>query len=137
MWLRNDTVGQNFQLPVGLLTYTPPKLDVSLLMGTTKPVTLTLTNSGGSPATWELKELDKGMVPFGPFQEPTYGMKPFKQGFPNTAELNPPTPPEAAPFAAGDVIQSWPISIYGWGITDDPSDGTLSAIQPVCGFGRQ
>jgi len=61
--VQSDTVGQDFFLPAGWLSYDPPALQVALDMGDSTTELLTLSNEGALPASFELKELDRGFLP--------------------------------------------------------------------------
>lgn len=123
----NDTIQGDFDLPAGWLLRDPLSLDISLEMGTTATLPLTVTNQGGIQASFEIIELDKGVVPMGPFEEPSFVVKPFKGSLPTTERLKLPDPPYAAPLEAGDVIRSWtPTGVLNaWGLAYDGFDDTL------------
>ncbi len=125
----SDTVRQDFALDAGLLTYVPPLVNVTLPAGTTTSVPMTLTNSGVGSVNYELIELDKGAVPFGPFAEPDLVVKPFKQEMP-TAQGNPFPPPPAEPWATGDLITSWMPGVFPWGIAFDGNAKTVWVSSP-------
>ncbi len=115
--VQGDTVQQDFNLPMGWLSYTPPSLAAILDIGASTTLPFSLTNSGGLEAVFEFKELDKGMIVLGPFESPHYMVKPFKQGRLTTEKLTLPDPPPAPPYAAGDVLQTWPSGLaYAWGL---------------------
>ena len=113
-----DAIRQDFDLTAGWLSYVPDSFDVTLQMGFTATQQLTLTNAGGATASFALKELDKGVEPLGPFEQPNQVVKPFRQRFLSTEDLpGMPPLPEAAPLAAGDILQSWPTGLtFGWGL---------------------
>ncbi len=115
--VQSDTVRQDFYLAAGWLSYAPPALEVTLELGMTTTLPLTLSNNGGVPANYELLELDKGWGPLGPFESPLYVVKPSKS-YSLTAEgLTLLDPPQAPPYAAGDIIQAWPTGLtYAWGL---------------------
>ncbi|MDW8069660.1 MAG: S8 family serine peptidase, partial [Anaerolineae bacterium] len=114
----NDTVLANFYLQAGYLSYAPPGLEVTLEMGDSATLPLTLTNSGGIPASFELRERDRGMAPMGRRDRPAFQIAdPEKQRQRTTQGLDLPALPEAAPLDAGDVIQTWPTGLaYAWGL---------------------
>jgi hypothetical protein len=131
-------IRQDFDLTAGMLSYLPDSFDVTLQMSYTATQQLTLTNAGGVAVSFELKELDKGVVPLGPFEQPTNGVvKPFRQYFKTALDIKVPRPlPEAAPLAAGDVITSFvPTSNSSspWGIA---FDGSYSTVWVGEGWGR-
>ena len=115
--VQSDTVQHDFNLAAASLSYTPASLEITLDMGLSATLPFTLTNDGGVAATFEWIELDQGTSPLGPFEQPNYGVKPFKQHYLTTERLPIPAPPPAASYAAGDVIKSWPAaSSNPWGI---------------------
>jgi PKD repeat protein len=115
--VQSDTVRHDFNLAAGNLTYDPASLKVTLDMGMSTTLPFTLTNDGGWAAEFEFIELDKGMSPLGPFEKPNYGVKPFKQHYLTTERLTIPDPPSAPPYAAGDIIQTWPTNLtFAWGL---------------------
>lgn len=127
--ISGDTVGQDFLLTAGWLTYTPSGLAVTLEMFQTDALTLTITNDGGLPADFELVELDKGMDPLklGRFDVPTVVVDPAYQSAKTAEKVGVEFPAiVAAPFAAGDVLQSWMPGENSspWGIAFD-GDGTV------------
>jgi len=58
-----DAVGQDFFLPAGWLTVTPPALSQELMLGETATQTLMLENLGSPPVYWEMLEVDRGFTP--------------------------------------------------------------------------
>jgi hypothetical protein len=64
----SGTIRQDFTLIAGKLSYAPPAFDGSLLVGMTTTLPMTLNNSGGLAATFEIHEGDKGGVPHMPSQ---------------------------------------------------------------------
>ena len=126
--VNGDTVEQDFYLPAGMPSYAPLSLEATLDMGLSTTVSLTLTNLGRAAMDWKLLELDRGFETLGPFQQPVFGVKPFKQGYPTAAGLGIPDPPAAPPLAAGDVLQSWTPTGVGsdaWGIAYDGVNNTV------------
>jgi hypothetical protein len=123
----NNNVRQNFSLPAGRVAFTPTSINVTQSAGASTSRSVTLTNSGSAAANVEIVELDKGAVPFGPFEKPTYVVKPFRQQFKDALSLKLPAGPIAPPYAAGDVIQSWPTTgVNGpWGVAYDARDNTV------------
>ena len=115
--VQSDTVRHDLHLAAASLSYAPASLQVTLDMGLSATLPFTLTNDGGVAATFELIELDKGTSPLGPFEKPNYGVKPFKQHYLTTERLPIPDPPSAPPYAAGDIVQTWPTGLtYAWGL---------------------
>ncbi len=128
-----DVVVHDFDLPAGMLSASPTGLDVTLELGLATTEPLVMSNDGGWDAAFELKEKDRGFAPMGPFQSPDFVAKPFKQNMITGKKAGVSTNPEAPPFAAGDVIQTWPTGLtLGWGIgynadADDLWVGDLAA----------
>ncbi len=58
-----DTVRQDFYLPAGLLNATPQGIDVTVELGYTTSDNLTLSNTGGVPATFEFMEREGQFAP--------------------------------------------------------------------------
>ncbi len=128
----SSTIRQNFSLPAGRLSSIPPSLQAVLSMGQNATLPLTLTNSGGLPATFTLIELDKGVSPLGPFQSPAWVVKPFKQNRSTSEGLGIQPAPPAPPYAAGDVIRSWSSGLAAaWGIAYDVADNTVWVASPA------
>ncbi|HHJ07222.1 MAG TPA: hypothetical protein ENK24_06955, partial [Anaerolineae bacterium] len=123
---QSGTIRQDFNLPAGRLSYTPASFSTTLELGQTDAQTLTLSNAGGATANYEFKEMDKGSVPFGPIEEPLNLVSPSRQNRSSTGGLNLPAPPPAAPYAAGDAIQSWATGTTApWGIAFDGNNDTV------------
>ncbi len=59
----SDTIRQDFNLPAGWLSYTPDMLETTLPMGASTTLTFDLSNSGGLPASFELREQAGGQIP--------------------------------------------------------------------------
>jgi hypothetical protein len=58
-------IRQDFALKTGHLTYTPARIDRTILPGRTTSVQLTVNNIGSMATTFSLVEINKGVVPFG------------------------------------------------------------------------
>ena len=58
----SGTVGQDFALGAGILSYTPTSMDVTIAGGVTTTLPLTLTNSGSVTATYTINEIDNGLL---------------------------------------------------------------------------
>jgi len=101
----NNTVGQDFYLPAGKLTYIPPALTATLELGASTTQGLTLTNEGGLPVNWELIELDKGFQPHWPTGRPPY--KPRAKSYWDATET--------APAAVLKAIQNASPNVWGTG----------------------
>jgi hypothetical protein len=61
--VQSDTVRQDFYLPAGFLDITPNSIAVTLTLGMSRTIPLTLTNSGGADAAFEIVEKDRGFQP--------------------------------------------------------------------------
>ncbi len=61
--LLSDTIRQNFFLPAASLSSAPEIFDVTLTLGTSTTVPLSLTNDGAAMGQFELKERDGGFIP--------------------------------------------------------------------------
>jgi len=134
----SGTVRQNFALGAGKLVVAPAAITASLSAGVSTTVPMTITNSGNLAASFELIELDKGGVPYGPFDKPTYVVKHFRQdGWKNGIGLGIPRPRAFPPYAAGNVIQSWtPTGVTGpWGVAYDYDDNTVWVSSPSAAWG--
>jgi len=131
------TVQRDFNMEAGWLTADPLSLEAYLELGATTIQPLTLTNQGGISSTYEIFELEKESVPLGPFEEPAFAVKSFKQNLPSSIGLGIPAPPEAAPLAAGDVIQSWmPDKVASpWGVAYDGINNTVWVSSPSPSWG--
>jgi hypothetical protein len=67
-----DTLGYDFFLDAGWLTYDPAALEDTLFLGTVDTIPFTITNNGGASASYELGEADRGFAPFWPTGRPAY-----------------------------------------------------------------
>ncbi len=135
--VHGSAIRQDFSLPAGLLSYAPSGLQVTLDMGASTTLPFTLTNRGGLATPFEMREIEKGFLPtlIGPYQSATYVVKPFRQQAPTAQGLDLLQPPAAPPYAAGDVIQSWPSGlIAAWGIAYDGDDDTPWVASPSAGW---
>jgi uncharacterized membrane protein len=109
--VQSDTVRQDFYLPAGFLDITPNSIAVTLTLGMSRTIPLTLTNSGGADAAFEIVEIDRGFQSMvrrtGPFAEPRALVPPEQQNARTTEGLDLPPAPSGTILAAGDVIQFW------------------------------
>ena len=123
--VNGDTVAQSFNLPAGQLSADPLNMSITLQMGMSGTLPLTLTNVGGLDAAYEMFEMDGGWAPLGPFETPEWVVKTFKSNDPDARRVNRPTL-TAPPYAAGDVIQSWAVSQSSpWGVAYDAFNDTV------------
>lgn len=121
-----SAIRQDFGLQTGHLTYTPASIDVTILAGGSTTVPVTVNNIGGGDATFEILELDKGAVPFGPIEESEILVEPSQQDTTDALSLALPPGPVMEPMAAGDIIQSWPTGMASpWGLAFDGLAGTV------------
>ncbi len=126
---------QDFYLPAGKLRSAPSGLQATVPMGQNTSQALTLYNDGGLPVHFELMEINKGMVISGPFEQPVFGIKPFRQHQPDTQGLKVPASAPGPSFDAGQVIQSWPTGLsYAWGLAYDAGNGTVWVSSPSPGW---
>ncbi len=122
----NNAIRQDFALQTGHLTYSPVFIDETIPAGGTTTVEVTVNNIGGGAATFELLELDKGSVPFGPIEESPALLEASQQNSADALSLGLPSGPDVEPLAAGDILQSWPTGMLTpWGIAFDGQDGTV------------
>jgi hypothetical protein len=122
----DNAVRQDFALQTGHLTYTPTNIDVTILAGGSTTVQVTVNNIGGGVATFQLLELDKGSVVFGPIEDSEVLVAPGQQDTSDALSLGLPPGPVMEPLAAGDIIQSWTTGMATpWGIAFDGLDGTV------------
>ncbi|MEI8080682.1 MAG: PKD domain-containing protein [Actinomycetes bacterium] len=133
----SDTIRQDFALQTGRLVYTPSSIAESILTGASVTVPVTVTNIGGGAAHFELLEIDKSVVPSGPFEKPDAVTKPFRWDMPTAEEALPPRIGDVPPYAAGDVIQTWtPAGATGpWGIAFDGQDSSVWVSSPAVSWG--
>ncbi len=122
----NAAVRQDFYLPAGLLTAAPNGLSITLPMGVSDTLTMTVNNMGTYTAAYRLGEVDGGRIPLGPFERPDWVTKPFKS-YDADARRAQRKAPDVPPYAAGDVLQTWPASAQGspWGLAYDGFSGSV------------
>jgi hypothetical protein len=95
----NDTVGQDFYVPAGWIDNTPGSFDVTVDMGLSTTLPLTLSNMGGLPAGFEMVETNAG------YSGLELSRKPLKQeGKVKTHEVAPYTLRVVSPLAVGDEL---------------------------------
>ncbi|MBN1584736.1 MAG: carboxypeptidase regulatory-like domain-containing protein, partial [Anaerolineae bacterium] len=127
--IQGDTVQQDFYLPAGWLSWTPPDLEATLEMGASTTVFLDLANNGGLPAAFELQERDRDfqiLAATGPFADPNPLVSPEHQQAASTKGLDLPRASAGTILAAGDVIQSWSSGLAtAWGIAYDGDNDTV------------
>ena len=119
--LTDSTVGQDFQVPAGSLAPTPTSFDVTLLAGDSTTRTLTLNNTGGLLASFDIFEVAaplNGPQPVGPFAEPHRHLGPKRLADRDASGLTVYEPPTAPVIpSAGAVFNTWPSGlVFPWGI---------------------
>jgi len=120
------TTRQDFYLPAGQLAYAPAGLTATLEMSQSIVLPLTLTNSGGWIASYDLAMLDRGLTPRYPLEQPHFVVRSFRQNMTNTRQIKRPKPPIAPLVETGEVLQSWPSHMATpWGINFDPNQQTV------------
>ncbi|HDD24126.1 MAG TPA: hypothetical protein ENF52_01660, partial [Chloroflexi bacterium] len=124
--LVSDTVGFDFNLPAGILSVVPSGMAATLPMGAEATYTMTIHNSGGTDAAFELQEQNRGFAILGPIEDAHPRVKPHKRYRLTAAGLGLPEPEAVPPYAAGDVIQHWPTGLtYAWGVGFNLADSDL------------
>lgn len=133
----NTTIQQDFYLPAGWLSAVPPALDVKIKLDSSLTIPLNLLNDGDLAATYNIYELENFTLDLGPYEWPNFVVKPFKQTSPTAEGLGTPSPPPAAPLAAGTVIRSWTPAgaTEPWGIAYDMFNGTVWVSSPAPSWG--
>ena len=72
----------------------------------------------------------------GPFEAPDYVVKPFKQNLPSAQELGFPPARAYQPYAAGEVIASWPSGLARiWGVAVDLATDNIWVSSPSPAWG--
>jgi subtilisin family serine protease len=129
---------KDIPLPAGKLSVTPTSLSAVVISGTELSKTLTIKNTGGKAATFEINIVSSISAAKGPFEKPAFLVKKELQEMTNAKNTGGPDVPEAPLFAgsginaAGDVIQSWASGLtLPWGIGYDIKDNTIWADNPT------
>ena len=138
--LANSTVRQDFQVPAGELAPTPTSFSVVLPEGSSTTRTLTLDNTGGLPATFDIHEVNAPLSapqPVGPFAEPHRHIGPKNLADRDASKLRVYEPPTAPVIpSAGSVINTWPSSLaIPWGIGFNLDADDLWLGNPIAGGG--
>ncbi len=111
---------QDFTLPAGILGAVPTSVTVTLELDQTADQTLTLENTGGLAANFELLEVNQPPLtyePTGPFAEAGRHLGPKRRFDFDAQGVQTYNPPAAAPLAAGQVIDTWPTGLtWPWGV---------------------
>lgn len=119
----------------GCLTVDPTSMDVTVEMGNSTQLPLTLGNIGGAALPWEIRELDKGFTPavhipaftgvIAPDSAPT------SIGHAPNANVVPPTKPSAFPLAA---VSAFAMDVYpGYNLVNIPDLTNPGAWNVVAG----
>jgi hypothetical protein len=118
----NTVTNQDFALPAGRISVTPAALEVSLAQGRTSKSSLRVSNTGTATAYFDLRSLPLASPGYGPFDPPTYAVKPFKQIYRTAQSLHLPAAPEYPAFNAGVVLSTWPSGLASaWAVGTDAS----------------
>ena len=137
-----DTVMHAFYLPAGVLSVSPDSMHVTLGMGVSTTLPLTLTNMGGVSANYELRERDGGFAPV--VSIPAYHGEPPEDPEPVSMERSPDAPqktgdnfaPELSFPLAGEP--AFALDVYPGGnlvyIPDTTVPGTWNVIGSVSQF---
>ncbi len=139
--LVSDTVGFDFNLPAGILSYAPAALATTVRMGEQVTLTVDLSNTGGVAATYQLFELPGGFKETIPGVPPGHRQrKDFVLEHPTTEEkgtpANPWTPSGDIQLFVDDGSAENSIGLTAGGqflwlnrFTPDPSDFPFSIDQ--------
>lgn len=132
-----QVVRADLEAPAGHFSVIPNQLTVQVPQNSTKTsATFNLMNIGSSKAPYEIKELKDIVTSNGPFEKPNFVVKPFRQGFSSATALGLPAPPSSPPYAAGDVIQTWPSGLASaWGVVYDNTNGSVWVSSPGSAWG--
>ena len=139
----NSTIRRDFTLQSGNVSATPSPLNSRLNPGTTEDKTLTIKNTGGAPAAFEVIEINAPVLNsathgFAPealrrqalarFSKDLVGRPDLAKNAKGLAPL-PGLRPVGKPMAVGDVVASYPTGItFGWGVATSGSNFWLSNI---------
>ncbi len=135
-----DVVVQDFNLPAGYLATTPLSFTITLPLSQTISYSLTLNNTGGLAAGFNLIEINApppALEPTGPFAESTQPISPKHLYDRDASALSDYPPPEAVVLTGGEIIATWPTGLpYAWGIgfNTDTQDLWLSNIGQIGGY---
>ena len=139
----NSTVRRDFSLQSGSVTATPSPLNARVNPFTTTTQMLTLKNTGGAAANFEIVEINAPALAskthgFAPESVRRQALARFDKDSSNRADLArdtrglAPLPGQhlvASPMADGDVVASYPTGItFGWGVAHQRRE--LLALQP-------
>ena len=133
----DDTVGQDFNLSAGYLSADPTSLTATVPAGQTRNRTLTLSNTGGLAASFNLLELrfapSAAPQRVGPLAEPVLRVSPEHVNDPDARAVEDYEPSGAPDILwAGEVIQTWPTGLgIPWGIGFNTVDNDLWVSNPA------
>ena len=144
----NSTVRQDFVLASGNVTAAPSAVNSMVNPGGTDNQTLTLTNSGGAAANFQIIEINAPLITnntagFASQSLRSQALARLKKGSGGRPDLArnakglgplPNVPRNARPMAAGDVVASYPTGLAGgWGVLSSGSSFWLSNIAGLGG----
>ena len=132
----NNTVGQNFYLPAGILSANPTSLTFDVTAAApTASQSLLLGNSGGKATDYEIFAIPgafAGYAPTGPFAVSTLLTDPENLNARDASKIGVNLAPRSVtPMTGGNVTASWDTGLaYAWGIgfNTDNSDLWLGNI---------
>ena len=131
----NGVVRQDFALPAGRISVTPAALEVSLAPGRSFTTNLRVTDTGTANAYFTLQTLPLASPGYGPFDPPTYAVKPFKQTYRTAQSLHLPPAPEYPSQSAGAVLTTWSSGLASaWAAGTDAS-GQVWVSSPSADWG--
>jgi hypothetical protein len=118
-----DIAGVNFNLPAGMLEFSPVSLSENLSAYEMVTRVITLTNTGSYTATFNLSEVNapaRELIPTGPFAIPTRHTSPKHLADLDASAVYEYNPPETNQLAGGNVLRSWNSELdHLWGIGYD------------------
>ncbi|MHB1356825.1 MAG: carboxypeptidase regulatory-like domain-containing protein, partial [Anaerolineae bacterium] len=128
----------DINVAAGRLVVSPAAYTATVMLGASTTQTMTLSNTGSAPATFQIRELHRGYTALGPFERPNSVIKPFKQAYVSAQKLNLAPPIVGSPFAAGDVIDSWVTGLAAvWGVAYDSFNNTIWVSSPASSWGGE
>ncbi len=116
----NGAVQHDFNLPAGLLAFSPASVNKTMDASLTVTETVNLNNTGGIAASFSLS-VASGLpaipVVTGPFADATRRVSPKQLDALTALSVRDYTPPEAADWVGGGVLRTWQPRLYTpWGI---------------------
>ena len=124
------TAKADFNLPAGRISAAPESVEVHMAMNATLNADLSIINSGGVNADFQLQEFYAAppVRPHGPFADQVRHVSPkhLDDKDASGARYDYPVPAVPVIAAAGAVVTSWPTTLtYAWGIDHQNSTATL------------